>query len=341
VNAGTRPIGESARVSDFDPDAPAVRLEFVRGAPSADARRLERRMRAGDAVRVRAGVAAEPTSWATTSAQRHRARILAAVRTRRREEVVLGYESAALLHGLPRLGPWPDEVSLIDDRGTRPASRRNGIRWHRESLDAGDIARIEGLLVTSLERTLVDVARSRGFAGATLALDHALHDAAAPAVLHDGLRTRIASLPGARGVRSARLAVAFADGRAQSPGESLSRARMHELGFLAPDLQVRMPRPDGPDDVVDFDWPEQGTFGEMDGVGKYVRTEYARGRAAAEVVIEEKIREDRIRRRHRPFCLRWGWAEALRPDLLARILAEGGIPRIHPPAPRRNGRFPT
>ncbi|MBT2517159.1 hypothetical protein J7E29_06910 [Streptomyces sp. ISL-90] len=125
-----------------------------------------------------------------------------------------------------------------------------------------------------------------------------------------------------------RTAIAFGDQASGSVGESLSRGQMHLLGFPAPRLQVRMPRPDGRDDIVDFDWPEFGLFGEFDGHGKYLRSEYTRGRAIADVVIAEKRREDRIRRRHRPFAVRWEWSIARRPRLLAQHLEEAGLPRV-------------
>ena len=316
---------------EFDPDAPKVPLRFARDLSSAVERRAERAVVAGDAVRVRAGVFATSDAWDTSSAERFRARIRAAVRTRRRGDVTLGFEAAAIAHGLPRLGRWPEHVSLIDLAGTRPPSRR-GIRWHQSALESEDVVEMRGILITSRVRTLLDIARVRDLAGAVIALDHALHTAPDPAGLHRDLLARLGTLGSLRGIRAAREAVVFADGRAESPGESLSRVRMHELGFLIPEIQVPMPRPDGPADVVDFDWAELGTFGEMDGEGKYLRDEYTRGRDAATVVAEEKRREDRIRRRHRPFCLRWGWNDALHPEGLAAILAEGRIPRVRRPS---------
>jgi hypothetical protein len=120
----------------------------------------------------------------------------------------------------------------------------------------------------------------------------------------------------------------FGDEASGSVGESLSRAQMHLLGFPAPRLQVRMTRPDGPDDIVDFDWPEFALFGEFDGHGKYLRSEYTKGRDIADIIIAEKRREDRIRRRHRPFAARWDWAVARRPQLLAQHLEEAGLPRV-------------
>jgi len=320
---------------DFDPDAPGVPLSFARDLNGSGARRAERAVAAGSAVRVRAGVFAPVSGWDTSSAERFRARVVAAMRTRRRIDAVLGFEAAALMHGLPRLGRWPETVSLIDLAGGRPPSR-HGVRWHQDAFAAADVVELGGLRTASLARTLVDLARTRDLAGAVIALDFALGSVPDPAALRRDLQERVDAAGRARGIRAARDAVAFADGRSQSPGESLSRVRMRELGFLMPELQVAMPRPDGAADVVDFDWAELGTFGEMDGAGKYVRDEYADGRDPGEIVAAEKRREDRIRRRHRPFCLRWGWDDALRADRLAAILTEGGIPRLRGPLRSRH-----
>lgn len=82
------------------------------------------------------------------------------------------------------------------------------------------------------------------------------------------LTERLECAASPRGRGAARTAIAFGDEASGSVGESLSRAQMHVLGFPAPRLQTRMPQPDGPDDIVDFDWPEFGLFGEFDGHGK-------------------------------------------------------------------------
>jgi hypothetical protein len=125
----------------------------------------------------------------------------------------------------------------------------------------------------------------------------------------------------ARAVRNLELA----DARSGSAGESLSRGQMLLIGVPRPDLQVSFARGDLPGhDVVDFDWPGLDTFGEFDGKGKYSREELRNGRSAEEVLWDEKVREDRIRR-HRRRSVRWGWGDAMSRRRLERVLALGGI----------------
>lgn len=74
----------------------------------------------------------------------------------------------------------------------------------------------------------------------------------------------------------------------------------------------------------DFYWPELGLVGEFDGHGKYLREEMARGRTAAEVVMAEKAREDRLRALGLR-VVRWGWADLLDPARLRRKLLAAGL----------------
>lgn len=330
-------------VSLFDPDAAAVAVEFARDPQQRSARTLQRRAatRGNGVVRVRAGAFADEGAWnATSSLERYRARIRAVVRTRSTSPV-LCRESAAAVWGIPRIGLWPEDVHLADVARTRPTSR-NGVIWHQDRIDASEIVEIDGVFATDLVRTLVDLARTMPFAGAVVALDagtrprfEAPGQGVMPGASKQELLTRLDATSSSRGRRAATTSISFCDAASGSVGESLSRTRMHELGFPPPLLQVRMPRPDGPDDIVDFDWPEHRLFGEFDGRGKYVREEFTRGRQIADIVIAEKQREDRIRRRHRPFAVRWDWRVARDSRLLAQCLQEAGLPRSNP-RPRRS-----
>jgi hypothetical protein len=77
---------------------------------------------------------------------------------------------------------------------------------------------------------------------------------------------------------------------------------------------------------VDFWWPEFGIVGEFDGHGKYLRDEFTRGRTTAEVVLDEKRRENRLRALGLTVA-RWEWADAFAPRMLERILSQAGLPR--------------
>jgi very-short-patch-repair endonuclease len=65
-------------------------------------------------------------------------------------------------------------------------------------------------------------------------------------------------------VRQARAILALADRRGESPLESLVRLALHDDGFPAPKLQVRIG-----EYRVDFMWPEHHVVLEADGRMKY------------------------------------------------------------------------
>lgn len=71
----------------------------------------------------------------------------------------------------------------------------------------------------------------------------------------------------------ARQAIAFADARTESVGESRSRVAMHEAGLPAPDFQIEVRSGVTGAQVArsDFGWHERRTVGEFDGFVKYGR----------------------------------------------------------------------
>jgi hypothetical protein len=76
----------------------------------------------------------------------------------------------------------------------------------------------DGLRVPTVARTLADCAPLLTVEALTCAVDHALHEG-----LVDTAAVAAAVVPGQRGVRNLRLALALADGRAESPAETLAR----------------------------------------------------------------------------------------------------------------------
>jgi hypothetical protein len=292
----------------------------VRRAEGGEPPHLDR-----DLTRVRRGYF-RPRGLELTATDQHRLRI-AATADARQDGLVFSHASAAALWGCPLLA-----ADLAEVHATRPGSARRttaGVRMHRAAIPDGHVVALpDGLLTTSPAWTAVQLAATGVLPNVLLPLDHLVRalteesgeDAEAiAAALVDLVPQGMKG--GARAVRHLRLA----DPRSGSAGESLSRGQMVILGVPMPDLQVRFPRGDEPgDDIVDFDWPELGVFGEFDGEGKYFRRELAGDRAPEKVLWEEKAREDRIRR-HRPRAARWGWKDALSRSRLARILAQAGV----------------
>ena len=76
---------------------------------------------------------------------------------------------------------------------------------------------------------------------------------------------------------------------------------------------------------TDFAWPEYGVVAEADGRNKYLDESLRSGRTLEEVIMDEKIREDRLRDLPRKFT-RWGWKVANDPAALASKLRAQGLP---------------
>ncbi|MDQ4214512.1 hypothetical protein [Microbacterium capsulatum] len=215
----------------------------------------------------------------------------------------------------------------------RPGSAAGTVR-HRGSVPEDEIVEIRGLRCTSLRRTVADVARTASFEAAVVIADAALRQRCVPAPGRYDEAAAESFLEGVRGVTAgfahgrarADGVLAFADGRAQLPGESISRIRLVELGFRRIRLQVEVDGPRGPY-YVDFalDDPGAHAFGEFDGTGKYTDPALLAGRSGAEALDEEKQREDWIRgTTQRPFA-RWGWKHIDTAAGLGRRLSAFGI----------------
>ena len=236
--------------------------------------------------------------------------------------------SAARIWRLPMVGHWPDSVHVTDEwkGGGRSTA---GVVCHGWGMPDVPVER-DGLRVTSLVRTVIDVARAASFeVGVTIA-DAALHGLRSPSrgwvrapLPQAALEEAMSLLRGIRGCARARPVIAFADGRAESAGESVSRTAIRRAGLPDPVLQHEFRDRRGRM-VVDFWWPDFGLIGEFDGLGKYLRDEFTRGRSASDIVIAEKHREDRLRALG-PRVTRWGWHTAMSAPLLRDHLYRAGL----------------
>lgn len=236
-------------------------------------------------------------------------------------ERVASHWSAAALHGLPLIGTWPATLHITDP-AARGGSSSSGVTTHRGALGADSVDRIEGVQVTSLARTIVDMARVSPFASAVAIADEALKRG----LTTESLLAELDRATPRYGYARAARGITFGDPRAANPGESLSRARIHELGYATPDLQVPFIDARGDEREVDFFWPGIRKIGEFDGIYKYTRAEFTGGAPPAEIVIREKRREDALRPLVRSFD-RWIWDDAISPRRFDRFLREHGMPR--------------
>ena len=282
-------------------------------------------------VKVRPGVYADGQTWAATTPESRivaRARALALVSE---TPPVFSHETAAAAHRLPLFRPRPDAVHVIVSAG-RPGAASGTVR-HRGELRDEDVVDVDGLRCTSLVRTVADVARTGTFEQAVTVADAALRTLCVPrpgVYLADranefretaGNTARRSAHGRTRGER----ALAFADGRAQLPGESISRIRLQELGFRRVQLQVRVSGPGGSHYYADFGLEDAAALGEFDGALKYADGKLHDGRSTAEVFDREKQREDWIRGKTQLRYVRWGWPHIRSSTSLGERLMAFGI----------------
>lgn len=296
------------------------------GGPDRAVRRAAER---DEVVRVARGRYLPQPEWnALDYDSRYLARIHAFAETTRTTQV-FSHWSAAALWGYPIIGAWPGRIHLTFEpsRGQRSTPR---VTRHITELPDADVVELGGLFVTSPLRTIADLARCASFTTGVAACDRALATpkGAADDALHverDALLERAERLEGQRGVRRFRSVVDFGDGRSGSAGESLSRVQIARLRFPRPELQVEIVDLDGRTWHCDFGWQEQKLLGEFDGMVKYTRGRYLGDREVADVVIEEKLREDAIRLASGCGVARWTWPVASDLMQLQRMLHGAGL----------------
>jgi hypothetical protein len=143
--------------------------------------------------------------------------------------------SSALLLGLPLIGRPPERAQLVREGSQRGAHGRD--RELRVSpLPSADRCEFEGISMCTPARTVIDIARAESFRNGVVVADAALRRGVDPADLHAVL-ARMRRWPG---VARARLVVRFADGRAESPGESLVRVACLAEQLPVPEPQVEV-----------------------------------------------------------------------------------------------------
>lgn len=265
--------------------------------------------------------------------QRHHAHVVAVARDAR-ASAVMSHSSAAVLWGLPLHGIRCTRVHITCAGPSRISSGSDVMR-HLAPLPESDVALRNGIRCTSLSRTVFDLVRTLPLEAAVAVADAAERqmaergrewDVDAVVSWRRQLEQRLAAAGGARGIRQARWVTEFADGRAQLPGESVSRLQLRRLGFADPDLQVPVEGPHDRDYFVDFGFADVRSFGEFDGKTKYLDEAMRSGKTLEQVLLEEKQREDWIRGRTQWRFARWGSEHIVAPAALAARLAAFGIP---------------
>lgn len=251
------------------------------GKSDAQIRRLVAR---GVVVRVARGVYAggvRAQKLAVLPGGEYTLRVSAAVAVSG-SSAVASHQSAALLHGLDLIGKPPAEITV-----SRPPDRgwhsRTGVRYYAVSVPAAHVKLKDGVPVTTVARTVIDVARIEEFKAGVVIADSALRK---KLTSKEELRAVIGVCRRWKGIRKAAAVVEFADRLSESALESIGRVAFRGCGLPSPELQAWV----GDDEIVgraDFFWRDYGTIAEADGALKYTDPR----RARAQLQRDAKLRE--------------------------------------------------
>jgi very-short-patch-repair endonuclease len=208
---------------------------------------------------------------------------------KRNPDLVASHESAAYLHGIDLLLPTGTTVPRVTLTRSRPERGRSLVRGaliRVAMLPRDHVTTALGIPVTTVARTVMDIARTTGFMEGVVAADSALYKHAAikvefAIVLRDCAQWR--------GIVRARQMLDFADGRAESALESVARVRFDEYRIPPPSLQANISGARGFIGRADFCWNEYRTIAEADGALKY--EEQGRDRARAQLARDEKFHD--------------------------------------------------
>ena len=215
-------------------------------ATGEDTRWYRREAERGALVRLRRGVYMERDAWAQLTEQERQVQRLRAYASVTPGRPVFSHQSAAVLHALPLVSASPYvHVATAASSGGR--SEGDVRKPAMPPLADGDVTEVDGLLTTSAPLTVAMLAAALPFREAVVPADALVRrDPRLSAELV------VRTLPGMRSFRKVSRVLNFASPLAESPGESVSRALIHELGLPAPVLQHAFHDRRGLIGVVDF-----------------------------------------------------------------------------------------
>jgi predicted transcriptional regulator of viral defense system len=239
--------------------------------------------------RLRRGIYVTAEGWAAAADDERARHLLAAVATLTAlgPGPVLSHSSAARFHRLVLPRSAGDVVRMTDSDQWRIGK---GYRIAAAELPEDDVVDTGPFAVTGVARTLIDCAREWAVADAVVALDAAMFG---KKVRRPDLTAAVMRQTHWLGIGAAARALWLADGRAESPLETLGRLAFLEAGLPRPELQVDLHGPRGFVARVDGWYEDAAVAVEFDGAVKYF--DPWDGRTPAEVAWEEKRREDAIR----------------------------------------------
>ena len=277
---------------------------------------IARLLKDGTLVRVRRGAFADGPTAARLDPAGMPGLRARAVLQQAKTPLVLSHVSACLEWDAPDWGLDLDDVHVTRLDG-RLGRHEAGVHQHCGCIGEGDVVRRNGLTVMSPTRAALEVTTVASAEAGLVAVNHLLH---AGHTTRRALGDRYELMQQWPNTLATDVVLRLADARLESVGESrfFYLCYRHSLPMPTPQFVVIDERGQTLA-TVDFAWPELGVFLEFDGKVKYEKL-LRPGESASDVVVREKIREDRIRRLTGWRCIRITWADLAQPERLAAML---------------------
>lgn len=291
-----------------------------------DDRRVRAAIASGEWIKVTAGAFVRRAEWeALSPIARHRT-LVAEVLRRRRVPVTVSHYAAAAIWDIDVLASWPSRVDVLIPSAT--GGRSSGLI--RRRFGDGEHESFGEHFRTTAAQTALDIARISDLTAAVAVIDSAIGstDRAPKTSISQITRVWEASAPH-RGDARVRRALELADPLAANVRESQLRILMIALGFPRARVQEYRYLRSGREVWGDLYVPEFDHWIELDGRGKYLSPQFAAERTSDEIVIDEKNRENEIRREVRGFTRFEPW-ELDRPRRVYDILVGDGLPSSRP-----------
>ena len=198
-------------------------------------------------------------------------------------------ESAAWAHGVDLIARGEHIVLprlTVVQPLERTRVRKRGADGGRRLLFPRDIETRHGVRITTALRTALDLARTRSRTGGIAALDAMLHTGD---FTHDEMLEEIKRFKDFRGVVRLRSLAPLADGRAESPAESVMRLLWLDAGLPPPQLQIPVLDDDGlPAYRLDLGLEEIRYAAEYDGAAWHGPGQRAHDRRRRAWIREER-----------------------------------------------------
>lgn len=250
---------------------------------------IRQQLRSGELVKLRRGAYEHRDLLDVEPEARHRQQIRACSI---QSDYPVSHASAVALHGLPVVDCDLSEVHVTRLGPGRGGNRHRGTRQvHSSALDLASCTTVDGIPVTTVARSVVDLARTGRRRAAVTAADAALQRKLCTVDEIEGVLESVAGRPG---VTRAREWLDLCDGRSESPGETWTRLVLEDAGWDASALQISIYDERGRFvGRADGGFPELGIVWEFDGLTKYGKLLRA-GESALDAILREKRRESEM-----------------------------------------------